>query len=179
MDAQPLSGDRIKQLMSEVATQLAPSGAQHVIILVGGSLLAWHGLRDSTHDVDSTHRFDQELATAIAAVAETNSLAPTWLNAGAAAFTPATLRTDECHRLLETPRLLVLGAPFQQLFVMKLARSQPNDLADMVVLFPHTGFDTAAEIVNLFADAYPHEEPDPGLADLVITIANRAGCDLS
>jgi hypothetical protein len=58
---------------------------------------------------------------------------------------------------------------------MKLGRAQPNDLADLIVLFLHTGFITAGETVEAFHDAYPHEEPDPGMAALVIEIARRAG----
>lgn len=69
----------------------------------------------------------------------------------------------------------MLGAPLRLVFVMKLGRAQPNDLADLVVLFDHTGFVTAGEVVEAYHDAYPHEEPDPGLSDLVIEIARRAG----
>ena len=53
MSARPLDGAAIRALVSEVADRLAPEGRQHVLILVGGSLLAWHDLRDSTQDVDS------------------------------------------------------------------------------------------------------------------------------
>jgi hypothetical protein len=175
MDATPLDGDAIRALLAEVADRLSPVGVQHVVVMVGGSLLAWHGLRDTTTDVDSTRRLDEELVTAVAEVAAAHDLDPNWLNAGAARFAPATLDIDECDRLLETPRLLVLGVPLPLVFVMKLSRAQPNDLADLVVLFPHTGFVTAGEAVEAFHDAYPHEEPDPGLADLVIEIARRAG----
>ncbi len=178
MDATPLDGDTIKGLLSEVAERLSPEGEQHVVVIVGGSLLAWHGLRDTTVDVDSARRLDDELVAAVAEVAAAHGLDPKWLNAGAARFSPATLDITECDHLLETPRLLVLGPPLRLVFVMKLSRAQPNDLADLIVLFPHTGFVTASDVVDAYRDAYPHEEPDPGLADLVIEIARRAGRDL-
>lgn len=110
MDATPLDGDAIRGLLAEVVDRLPPVGVQHVVVMVGGSLLAWHGLRDTTTDVDSTRRLDEELVTAVAEVAAAHDLDPTWLNAGAARFTPATLEIDDCDRLLETPRLRVLGA---------------------------------------------------------------------
>jgi len=163
------------RVLVEVAESLSPGGVQHVVVIVGGSLLAWHGLRDTTLDVDSARRLDEELVVAVVKVAATHGLDPRWFNAGAARFAPATLDIAECDRLLETPRLLVLGAPLRLVFVMKLSRAQPNDLADLVVLFSHTGFVSAAEAVEAFHDAYPHEEPDPGLAGLVIEIARRSG----
>ena len=42
---------------------------QHTLILVGGSLLAWHGLREATLDVDSVLRLGAELSAAAALVA--------------------------------------------------------------------------------------------------------------
>ncbi len=39
------------------------------MLVVGGALLAWHGLRDGTRDVDSVHRLDEELQAAVALVA--------------------------------------------------------------------------------------------------------------
>jgi hypothetical protein len=42
-----LQGPQIRTYLTEVAPRLAPVGPQHTLLLVGGSLLAWHGLRDS------------------------------------------------------------------------------------------------------------------------------------
>ena len=47
------------------------------MIVVGGSLLAWHGLRDATRDVDSIGRIDPELRMAINAVAKRHRLPST------------------------------------------------------------------------------------------------------
>ena len=47
-----LDGEAIKALIVEVAAELDDQ-VERTIIVVGGSLLAWHGLRDSTEDVDS------------------------------------------------------------------------------------------------------------------------------
>ena len=48
----PLDAAHIKQYLTEVAETL-DDDQQHTLIIVGGALLAWHGLRDATHDVDS------------------------------------------------------------------------------------------------------------------------------
>jgi hypothetical protein len=61
---------------------------RHVLIIVGGSLLAWHGLRESTEDVDSVRLLDDELRSAVASVAAFHDLPSDWLNANAAMFIP-------------------------------------------------------------------------------------------
>lgn len=65
----PLSDEEIRRYLEEVAGALKPKGRQHTMLVVGGALLAWHGLRDATRDVDSVHRLDEELQSAVALVA--------------------------------------------------------------------------------------------------------------
>jgi len=43
----------IRDYLDEVADALQPGSPRRTIILAGGSLLAWYGLRDTTADVDS------------------------------------------------------------------------------------------------------------------------------
>jgi hypothetical protein len=76
---QPLDSVAIGRYLHEVADEL-PADAQHTVIVVGGALLALHGLRDSTRDVDSVQRLDEQLAAAVARVAGRHDLAPKWLN---------------------------------------------------------------------------------------------------
>lgn len=57
-DGVVLDGDAIKQLVIEVANELAGQ-EQRTIVVVGGSLLAWHDLRESTRDVDSIRPTDR------------------------------------------------------------------------------------------------------------------------
>lgn len=59
-----LDGHTIRALVGEVADRLPAEGPQHLVVLAGGSLLAWHGLRESTRDVDSLCPVDLELAHA-------------------------------------------------------------------------------------------------------------------
>ncbi len=46
----PLGGEEIRSHLQEVAAQLGGKGPKHTLVLVGGALLAWHGLRDTTRD---------------------------------------------------------------------------------------------------------------------------------
>lgn len=61
MSETPLSRAAILAHLREVADTLADTGPQHTVIVVGGSLLALHGLRQATVDVDSVKRIDSEL----------------------------------------------------------------------------------------------------------------------
>lgn len=96
--------------MAEVAEALPVVGDRHVVVVAGGALLAWRGLRGATRDVDSIRRLDDELRVAVEQVAGRHGLAPRWLNDSAAAFVPATFVEEDCDVLLDHPALLVLGA---------------------------------------------------------------------
>lgn len=69
-----LTGDDIRALLREVAEQL-PTGSQRTLVMVGGSLLAWHALRDTTRDVDSVQALDEAMRAAVAEVGERHDLA--------------------------------------------------------------------------------------------------------
>ncbi|CAN5605943.1 hypothetical protein BH24ACT5_BH24ACT5_07340 [soil metagenome] len=75
-----LDADRIRQHLREVAVELGDAASQSTVILVGGAIMAWHGLRRATRDVDSVNRLDVTLAEAVSRVAERHGLAPRWLN---------------------------------------------------------------------------------------------------
>ena len=176
-----LDGETIRRLVEEVAHELDSDGVtQHVVIVVGGSLLAWHGLRDATRDVDSIGRIDPELRVAINAVAKRHRLAVDWLNDSATPFGPATLDVAQCDVLIESRRLLVLGAPLRDVFLMKLSRSDVADLADMRSMWPHIsdGFVTAGEVVDAFYAAFPHEPADEHLASFVVMELAKGGFSL-
>jgi len=96
-------------------------------------------------------------------------LAPRWLNDHARPFAPRTLREQDCDVLADLPALRVLGAPLDQVFLMKLhaTRVRSADVEDMVALWPRTGFASAAQAVALYYEAYPLAEQDPFLAAYV------------
>lgn len=172
-----LSRDEIVALVIEVAEELPAGGPRHSIVIVGGSLLAWHGLRDTTRDVDTIRRLDLELQKAVARVAERHDLAVQWLNDSAAAFWPQTLDESGCEVLLDHPSLLVLGAPYRAVFLMKLfaVLTRAADYDDLVRLWPLCGFASPEEAANEMREAYPAAPDDPHLAEYVADIAREAG----
>ncbi|MGB7980022.1 MAG: hypothetical protein WCF36_04430 [Candidatus Nanopelagicales bacterium] len=166
-----LAGHTIRALLGEVAGRLPPEGTQHLVVLAGGSLLAWHGLRESTRDVDSLRPLDLELARAADEVGATHGLAAGWLNARAATFIPRTLHVADCAILLDHPLLRVLGAPLDQVFLMKLYAARDRDLDDLRALWPLTGFGSPQQAAEQFWQAYPHAPDDPYLANFIAGIA--------
>ena len=67
--------------------------------------------------------------------------------------------------LLDRPGLTVLGAPLDQVFLMKLFASRAADVEDIEVLWEHCSYETPEEAAAAFHDAYPHLEVDAHLAD--------------
>ncbi|MBW3640985.1 MAG: hypothetical protein KY451_14245 [Actinobacteria bacterium] len=71
--------------------------------------------------------------------------------------------------MADLPALRTLGAPFDQVFLMKLyaTRVRTSDVADMVALWPRTGFASADQAVELYYQACPLAEVDPFLTAYV------------
>lgn len=160
-----LDRDAILASLEALSDELGPGRHQHVVVLVGGAQMTLHGLRRSTHDVDSARRLDEELVGAAQRVAHARELRADWLNAGPLPWRPQTLHDAECEVVFESPRLRVLGAPLRQVFLMKLISNRARDIADIPLLWPHSGFSTADEAVeHLYSSAYPAEDRDEFLA---------------
>jgi hypothetical protein len=119
--------ERDPRVVGEVAEVLPPTGLRQTIVVVGGSLLALHGLV-RTLDVDTVRAINQELREAVARVARVarrHDLAPAWVNDSSVAFRPQTFVEEDCRDVrLDLARLLVLVAPLRQVFVMKAVRGQ-------------------------------------------------------
>ncbi|MDH3190830.1 MAG: hypothetical protein OEM39_09385 [Acidimicrobiia bacterium] len=165
---------QIDQYLRELAGALDPEGPTEVVVVVGGALLAYHGIREGTRGVDSAGQFGEEIKAAAAAVGERHDLAPDWLNARAAAFRPKTLDEADCDVFLEQGRLLVLTAPVDQVFLMKLNSSRSADQADLVLAWPHTSFETAQEVVDAFWRAFPEAPEDEYMKVYVQGIIDEA-----
>jgi hypothetical protein len=169
----PLGDKEIRRYLNEVAEVLSPAGPRHTILVVGGALLAWHGLRDTTADVDSLLRLEEELQAAVGIVAARHGLAPAWVNDSAAGFFPQTLKESDCDVILDSPRLLVLGSPLRHVFLMKLFAARDRDQDDLVAMWPRLGL-TAETVVAQYWEAYPSAPEDEYLIDWVRGIAARA-----
>lgn len=147
------------------------------VVVVGGALMAHYELRDGTHDVDSARRLEEELKAAVAVVADRRGLAHNWLNARATAFRPATLDESECEEILSHGRLVVLAAPIDQVFLMKLHSSRARDQEDLVLAWPQTSFKDVQDVVAAYHLAYPEAPRDEFLGQYVETIIKEATGD--
>ena len=65
----PLDAATIERYLSDVADELPQGEQPRVLTIVGGALLALHGLRAASRDVDSISRLDGELRAAVSRVA--------------------------------------------------------------------------------------------------------------
>ena len=99
MSDRPLDAGDITALLGEVADELSDDAGRRIVV-VGGALLALHGLREATRDVDSTTIVDEDLRDAVARVAARHGLAPAWLNDRARMFLPVTFDEAECEVLV-------------------------------------------------------------------------------
>jgi hypothetical protein len=162
-----LDGDAIASYLKEVAEAIPRTSDQYEIVVVGGSLLALLGYRESTRDIDSVTRLEQVLRDAVTEVARRHGLSPAWLNDSAAQFLPQTFNKDDCSLILDHPRLRVLGAPLQQVFLMKVLAARSRDITDLEISWTDCGFESPEQAAASFHEAYPHEEYDSHLADWI------------
>lgn len=160
--------------LREVADELAVRKQVCRLVVVGGSYLALHDLRESTADVDSLTTLTDELRTVVQLIADRHELRADWLNDSATAFAPLGLDPDDCEVLYQHSNLTVLGPSPEQIFLMKLLAGRAPDHDDMTVLWPTCGFHDAQAAVDAYYLAYPFEEHDPYLVDYVQQIADQS-----
>ena len=174
--AGPLLGkDEIRRCLGDLAEELERRGAPTVeLIIVGGTYLALHDLRESTRDVDSATALNQLLRDAAVVVAERRGLRQDWINDHARPFLPADFERSLCSVLVEYSTLTVLGPPPDDVLMMKAYASRETDVADMVRLWPLCSFTTPAAAARRFVHAYPHAPDDPHLDSYFAGIASRA-----
>jgi hypothetical protein len=166
---------KIELAFAAVAARLeAEDAAPEVVVVVGGSFMALHELRESTLDVDIVTPLTSSIRSAVLAVAEEHDFASEWLNDQAARFSPAGLRESDCGVLFDHPRLRVLGPPPKYVFVMKLFAARGPDYDDMVALWSRCDFASADEAVAFYREAYPNAPDDTYLVSYVETIATEA-----
>ncbi|MGD9997255.1 MAG: hypothetical protein AB7L17_12770 [Ilumatobacteraceae bacterium] len=165
----PLGWDQIEAYLVEVGAELEHRGLTRTIIVVGGAYVAHRGVRASTTDVDTICELDAELRGVVATVADRHGLEPDWLNDRARPWRPATFDSATCETVVEAGGLQVLAPPPDIVVLMKISAGgrTPNDALDLRALWPATRFTDPDEAVAAFHAAYPHEDPDPHLADWI------------
>jgi len=166
-DNRPLDGETLLAYVQEVARELPDDAPRRRLVIVGGALLAWLGLRDATRDIDSASKIDDVLRAAVERVAVRHDLAPRWINDNAAPFVPHGFDPNGGEVIWADDRLEVIGAPIDQVFLMKVHAARASDLPDIRSLWPQSGFITVDEAAVAYSDAYPLETHDPYLADWI------------
>lgn len=97
-------------------------------------------------------------------------MAPRWLNDSASGFRPSGFDPTTCDVLLERDTLVVIGAPANQIFLMKLNAARATDTADLRAIWPLCTFESPEAAVEAFYEAYPLEGRDEYYADFVHAI---------
>ena len=171
----PLRWTEIESYLVDVGAELERRGLIRTIIKVGGAYVAYRGERASTTDVDTIYELDDDLRATIATVAERHGLEPDWLNDRARPWRPVTFDPTTCETVLEAGTLRVLAPEPDIVVLMKISAGgrTPNDALDLRALWPATRFATPDHAVAAFYAAYPHEEPDPHLADWIRTVVTE------
>ncbi|MFG1911555.1 DUF6036 family nucleotidyltransferase [Kribbella sp. NPDC048928] len=161
--------------LGELADELARRDLVCRLVVVGGSYLALHDLRESTADIDSLTKLTTEVQVVVRQIADRHGLRSDWINDSAVPFTPTGLELDECEVLYGHSNLTVLGPSPDQVFLMKLLAGRAPDHEDMIVLWPRCRFGSAQAAVGAYHSAYPFQEHDPHLVEYVQQIADQAG----
>lgn len=95
----------------------------------------------------------------------------------AAGYRPGGFDPTTCEVILERDNLIVLGAPANQVFLMKLNAARAVDTADLRAIWPRCSFESPTTAVEAFHRAYPMEEHDEYLADFIRSIVGDESAD--
>lgn len=161
----PLNSEQIRALLLEVGDELGSEGPEVDVLVIGGALLSFLGLRLTTIDVDSAIAIHIDVKVAAHRVAERHGLMSRWLNDGAAVYAPENLDAQEAEVLFRRGRLVVRVADPDLVFLMKMHAGREQDREDMQKLWPLTSFGTPREAARAFVEAYPENEGDPFLVE--------------
>jgi len=171
-----LTSDYIRAMLIVLNKQLETlESAQQTIVIVGGSCLALMGLRDATHDVDLISPIDETLRIAIREIAIIEGLEMSWMNSSALAFMAEDFEQSRCSSIMDLSRLKVLTLNVDDLFIMKVhAARNPQDFADLVLLWPRCSFMSANDVVERYWVSYSMAYPDDFLDVYVQQVIDRA-----
>jgi hypothetical protein len=159
--------DELEALFAELAGELELFGLTADVVMVGGAWMLWHFKRAATRDVDSAASLTPQVAEAVARVGARHGLIDGWLNDHAKPFWPATADYTECVVAYELGPLTVRVPPPRVVFLMKLDRADPQDVEDMILLWPMCDFVDADDAAAAYADAYPLAVDDPYMATFI------------
>jgi hypothetical protein len=158
--SRPLSKADIHSLLRELDSELAASGVNGEIYLVGGAVMCLvHEARPATRDLDGFFRPSKELRAAAARVAERNELPSTWLNDAVKGFFS---EHGSFSAFLTLDRLTVYAADPEYLLAMKCLSARIgeefHDIDDIRYLLRYLNLTTARDAKTVIARYYPLEQ---------------------
>lgn len=153
------------ELLQAVAERLDPENPVDLVI-VGGSALAAHGLRDATKDIEVITPIPAPVANTIAEVAQSRVRRHDWMNSHAAPFAPLGYETAV---VFQHGPLTVRSVSPDDLFRDETRATRPQDLEDLRSLWPHCKFESAEEAVADFDNrtSLSPKDHDPHLSEWI------------
>jgi predicted nucleotidyltransferase len=134
-----MTGEQMRQYLTEVGARLAARGLAGEIVLAGGAVMvmALHA-RGGSRDIDAVFAKEAEaIAEAAREVANTHGLPVAWLNDHVRVFVASDAPTVD---LFEVPGLCVRMVRLDYLFYMKAWAGDPIDQRDLRVIARALGF---------------------------------------
>lgn len=154
-DGEPLSTERLRELLDELSTELASQGERAQLFVVGGAAMALaYDESRTTRDVDALFEPKGQVRELAARLGGRHGLDEDWLNDAAKGFMPG---ADGAPRTVyESESLLVQVPSPEYMLAMKLHASRgERDLEDAAKLANISGITTPREGVELLGRMYP------------------------
>jgi hypothetical protein len=156
----PLTADNLRRLFALLDQELAATGVQGELYLVGGAVMCLaYAARPSTQDVDAVFRPTKEVRQAAARVALKARVPTDWLNDGVKSFVSA---HGDFAPYLELQHLRVLLAQPEYLLAMKCLAfrigSEFHDEDDIRYLLRHLDIRSVEQAQTVIARYYPLEK---------------------
>ncbi|OGA11495.1 MAG: hypothetical protein A3D95_01265 [Betaproteobacteria bacterium RIFCSPHIGHO2_12_FULL_69_13] len=154
-----LSAKDLRRLFELLNEELASSGAQGELFLVGGAVMCLaYAARPSTEDVDAYFKPAREVREAAARVASRTNVGTDWLNDAVKGFMS---ERGDFQPWLELSHLRVMLAQPEYLFAMKCLAlrlgAEFHDEDDIRYLLRHLGVASYDKALEILARYYPLE----------------------
>ncbi|WP_432940177.1 DUF6036 family nucleotidyltransferase [Kribbella sp. CA-253562] len=147
----------ITRLLGLLEAELSRRGVAASIYVVGGAAIALtYDTGRRTKDVDAELSPEDSVLEAAAAVAESEGLPPTWLNADAKSWIPP--RAGPSLPAASSRGLQVEIASPEALLAMKLVASRNRDVPDIKLLADALGVTEPTAMAELVRDQYGEDQ---------------------
>jgi len=157
-----LDAKRVRQLLSEMATDLDCQGLSITLRIVGGAALLLQDIIErSTLDVDAAYQHPVQVQEAVLRVAQRHRLPADWLNDRSSAFLPE--QQDWLPWFTVGTVSIEVASP-RMLLAMKIASARSKDVDDILALVRCLGITDPEAAARIAYAMYGEESltlPDP------------------